>query len=306
MVARSMAWLWLKRLTLAAPCATAVVLGSTRAEAADPLGATQPVRPIGGAIDEPAEAAEHKLSYWADTKPRWFVSGYLEGGAYLKPQLQAGYGQPHWIWVGVDAYPVVTFAFAGAYAGFRFSLPIFDMKIGARNSLSFDRSYLTRKPTYEANDVDHVHDHGQVRYTTIEGNISGVVPLPHSYLVASVDAYYLPDVPNGLDMYEESLRVVARAPWVIGNRVAYAVKLGKNGFIKAGVLGELVLVPKREAVTWRVGPAAIVNITDHLDGLIALSLPVSSTDHLGIFEGSFGVLGVSYAWATGDEHPRFP
>ena len=27
---------------------------------------------------------------------------------------------------------------------------------------------------------------------------------------------------------------------VVGNRVAYAVKIGKNGFLKAGVLGELV------------------------------------------------------------------
>jgi hypothetical protein len=261
--------------------------------------------PLVPPLDKPTTpGAAPKHSYWEGTKPRWFVSGNLEGGVYLKPQIRVGYGQPHWMWVGIEAYPVITPGFAGGYAGIRGTLPVLDLRFGVRDSFSFDRSYLTPKASYVAADVDHAHDHARSHYMTIEGGITGVVPLPGSFLVANVDAYYLPDVPKGLDVYEESLRVVARPNWVIGNRLAYAVKIGKS--IKAGALGELVVVPGRDAVTWRVGPAACVSITDHLDGMFALTVPVSSPDHLGLMQGAFGVLGLSYAWATGDERPHFP
>jgi hypothetical protein len=277
------------RLTLAAFCALGAALVPALAHA-----------------DAPGAPAPPKLGYWADTTPRWFVAGRLEGGLYLKPQIFLGYGQPHWIWAGVEAYPVTTATFAGGYAGLRFSLPIFDVKLGVRDSFSFNRSYLAPKAAYVASDVSHAHDHPHVRYTTAEGTLNGVVPLPGSYLILAVDAYYLPDVPAGFDMYEEALRVVTRAPWLVGSKLAYVVRLGENGFIKVGGLGEAIAVPKRDAVTLRVGPAGLVNLTDHLDLLFALSLPVASPDRLGIFEGSWGVLGVSYAWATGDEHPHFP
>jgi hypothetical protein len=307
MLTLSLAFLLPRQRILAALCGGAVALAPAGAAAASPpLVATEQAQEQEGVVDAPVETVEPKLSYWADSKPRWFAAGRLEGGLYLKPQFFLGYGQPHWIWGGLEAYPIVTFAFAGAYAGLRFSLPILDVKLGVRNSASFDRSYLTPKADYVASDVDHVHDHARAEYTTVEGTISGVLPLPGSYLVAGVDAYYLPAMPKGLDMYEEALRVVTRAPWLVGTKLAYAVRIGKNGFIKAGVLGELVTVPSRGAVTWRVGPAAIVNLTDHIDALVALSVPVSSTDRLGIVQGSFGVLGVSYAWATGDERPHLP
>src|SRR4051794_19942548 len=89
-----------------------------------------------------------RFSYWQDGAPRAFVSTRTEVGAYVKAQFAVGYGKPHWMWIGIEGYPITTTAFGAGYLGLRAALPFLDLNLGARYTYSYYRSFLAPKDVY--------------------------------------------------------------------------------------------------------------------------------------------------------------
>jgi hypothetical protein len=115
------------------------------------------------------------LSYWDQGDPRFFVAARAEGGLYAKPQISVGYGKPYWINVSAEAYGISTTSFGAGYAGIRGSLPFLDLRIGARYTYSYYRSFLPPKESYVAEDVSRPSG-PLARYPSLETELSGIFP----------------------------------------------------------------------------------------------------------------------------------
>jgi len=223
----------------------------------------------------------------------------------VKPQVAVGYGLPHWANVSAEAFGISTMSFGAGYAGIRGYLPFVDLRVGARYTSSYYRSFVDPKAHYEAADVSNPHG-PLARYLSLETELSLTVPLLDGYAFPVFAAYRIVDIPAGKYVFDESLRGVLEPPWILGIRLGYVKNFGHDDFVKIGVLSELVLLPGRGEHIARLGPAALVTLTQHLDAQGTITFVLSSPDSLGIWNGPFGVLGLVYRWATGDEHPAFP
>src|SRR5512139_414165 len=90
----------------------------------------------------PEQGERPANGYWSEGRPRLFISQRSELGApYLKPYVSAGYGLPHWIWIGVDLNAIATFEFFQAYGGVRASTPILDLAFGYRDTWSYSKRF---------------------------------------------------------------------------------------------------------------------------------------------------------------------
>lgn len=281
--------------------ATAAVLGMLVAASFAPRARAQ------GGGDRP-EIVPLPLDsdYWAEGATRPFLASKLEAGlVYAKPHVALGYGKPYWIWAGMEAYAITTNSFAAGYVGVRGSLPIVNLSIGTRYTRSYYRSFLPVKAHYVADDVGSPIGE-RAKYFALEGELSGVAPIPTGYVLAAVTLYRITGAPQDRYVYEESLRGVMAPPVLWAARLAYAAGFGRDDVVKAGILSELVGLPGRDELIFRAGPVAIVRLTSHLDAIGVFSVVVASPDSLGILHGPFGQLGLRYLWATGETAPAFP
>jgi hypothetical protein len=255
-------------------------------------------------IAEPA-APPSVNGYWSEGEPRPFVSGKVDLGIpYVKPGISLGYGMPHWLWLGVDVNAISTLEFAQTYIGARAASPILDLAFGSRDTWSFGKTFLTLPP--------FTRDHGlslqtrTARYWAWEAEAVASLPLPHSAVVADFILVHLLDVPKGMFVYDESYRVVVKDPVFYVARMAAVARLLDQDALKVGVLAVHVFGTGRGRGVWQLGPAAALQLTDHLEVVAALALQVSGPDSLGLSLGAYGVAGLRYRWASGEKSPKLP
>lgn len=261
-----------------------------------PAGATAQV--------DPRFRPEH--GYWSEGEPRWFVSQRSELGAlYFKPYVSAGYGMPHWIWTGVDVNAIATLEMAQAYFGVHAGLPVFDLAIGMRDTWSFQKPFLTPASRYSRSDLLDAKG-ASARYWAFEVEAVGILPLPHAALLADLILVRTLDVPKHMYVYDESYRAVVASPLFFTLRAAAVVRVLAENVLRVGVLSEFVLRSGRSEIVMRLGPAASLQLTDHVEVNAALSLAVISPDRLGLVLGAYGVAGVRYRWASGEARPSWP
>jgi hypothetical protein len=243
--------------------------------------------------------------YWSEGTPRWFISTKSDlGGIYTKPYFSAGYGLPHWMWAGVDLNAISTLEFGQVYGGVRASLPVFDLAFGVRDTYSYGKPFLTPRSSFVSDDLSGPGS--RARYWAWEGEAFGIVPLPHAAILLDYIAVHTLDVPRGKYLYEESYRAIVANPFFQVIRVAPVLRLLRENALKIGVLLELLTTTGRERNVFRMGPAAAIQLTDHLEALGTLSVAVSSPDKLGLALGAYGLGGLRYRWATGEPTPKFP
>lgn len=270
---------------------------------ADPEPTTLPVQDTRSDVVDP----KVHVSPWAAGKPRIFASSRIDAGVgYGKVQVAAGYGLPHWAWVGVEAYPVSTIEFAGVYGGLRASLPFLDLAVGVRDSTSYRRSFLQPAARHTHDELDQrVGD--RAHYLDWEATLSGALPAPGGFAVWEASLFVVDGAPAGVHLYEESMRAVMQPPKIAFGRLGYVLGLGRRDEVKIGALGEAVFLPGRDVgPVYRVGPAMQIVLTDHLEALGLLTMAVKSPDDLGFFLSAYGILGLRWKWATGDPRPGFP
>lgn len=294
----------MRRLTQAitgALVATLALLAARgEAQAADPsaLGG-----PTAGALGESAALSGGQPSYWQLGPGRFFLSSTVEAGfIYLRPQVALGYGKPHWVWGGIEAYPAIASSNISEYLGLRAALRYVDVRVGARYVFTLDRRFLPPQDSYTHDQIEpRLTPHS--RYVSLDAALSFTVPLPRGALFGLVTGYGVFGVPGDYYVFEEGLRVVVKPPFVGRARLGYSLRMGPNDDITLGAFGELIEIFGRDQLVGRVGPLANLQISDHLDLTASFAFVVASRDALGLSSSDVGQFGVRYRWASGEPVP---
>ena len=277
----------------------ALLLSASRVLAAE--GAVD-IEPING----PPKETRPVNGYWSAGEARWFLSTKSDLGTfYAKPYFSAGYGMPHWLWAGVDVNAISTLEFGQVYGGLRAASPLVDLAFGVRDTFAYQKHFLLPAASYRDEDV-LAGPAAKARYWAWEAEAVGILPLPYSAILVDYIAVRTLDVPAGQSVYDESYRVIVANPFFQVLRVAAVARFLRESALKVGVLGEFIASTGRDKPVFRAGPAAALQITDHLEALCTLSLSISGPDKLGIVMGAYGLAGVRYRWATGEPTPKFP
>jgi hypothetical protein len=250
-------------------------------------------------VETPLQVPAMHSGHWDRGDVRPFAAATLDVGyLYLRPRLSVGYGKPFLLWAGLDANPIATSTGVGAYGGLRVQVPWFDVRVGARGFRAFEHRFLSPQAQYDTVALQNATG-STSQYVTLEAELSGGIPAGPGSVLLVLTASAVQAVPSGYYVYEETLRVITNPPAIYRARVGYALRLGSEGNIRVGLVGEVLDLPARSDFVYRAGVVASFGIDDHFEAIGLLVFPVSSPDSLGIAGGDFGELGIRYRWATG-------
>jgi hypothetical protein len=236
---------------------------------------------------------------WATLPARYFVSTTVDVGfVYLRPRAALGWGKPFTSWVGIEANPIVTSGELAVYGGLRLELPFFDLRVGPRFFRAFDHTYLNDQPSFTRLELETSNGSSAVA-TTYEAEVDLSIPAGPGNIVGRGSVSYVTGVPSGQDVFEETLHVIVRPPWVWRGRLGYAFRFGAYRQHSIGLIGEVLEVPMRtDPTTVRVGPLVRFVLSRRVELRGSFVLPVVSPDTIGIVGGDFAELGVRYRWAS--------
>jgi hypothetical protein len=236
--------------------------------------------------------------YWELGRTRPFLAATVDAGLiYLRPRFMAGYGRPHWSWIGVEAAPSLGMGGLGYYSGLAVALPWFSVRGGSRYFYPFGRRLLEPQEEYERSEIGLLEGPAG-DYLAYELEVAGTLPLGPGSLFGVATGMYVGLVPPDKYVYEDSLKVVVAPPYVWRTRVGYLLALGMNGAIRVGVAGETIGLPGRDALVIRGGLMASVLISSELEAQASILPVLMSPDSLGLAGSDFGQLGVRYRWGS--------
>jgi hypothetical protein len=236
---------------------------------------------------------------WAAAPERLFVATTVDlGYVYARPRVSLGYGKPFTRWVGVDANPIATNTGLGLYGGLRGVFPHLDLRVGARQFWAFTHTYLPPKESYHRIDLE-TQTGNPARYLTFEAELDAALPLGPGQVLLRASGSYVLGVPEGQSVFEETLHVIVKPPFVWRARAGYALDFGPRGQHSIGVVVDLLDVQKRDdSRTIRVGPILRFVLSRRVDVRGSFVATVVSPDHIGLIGGDFTELGVRYRWAS--------
>ena len=236
---------------------------------------------------------------WAALPARSFVSTTVDVGfVYLRPRVAIGYGKPFTSWVGLEANPIVTSGELAVYGGLRLEIPFFDFRLGPRFFRAFDHTYLNDQPSFTRLELE-TSNGSTATATTFEGEIDLSIPVGPGAIVGRGSLSYVTGVPSGQDVFEETLHVIVRPPWVWRGRLGYAFRFGSYQQHSIGLIGEVLDVPMRSSpTTFRAGPLVRFVLSRRVELRGSFVIPIISPDTIGIVGGDFAELGVRYRWAS--------
>ncbi len=290
--------------------------GEPPAAASDPL----PPPPAGPAPTAPTPAtpdteqpplgvlpttAEDKLMdprmarSWGALPARTFVSTTVDlGFVYFRPRVALGYGKPFTSWFGVEANPIATSGELAAYAGLRLELPYFDFRLGPRFFYALSHTYLNRQQSYTRLELE-TSNGPQATAVTYEAEVDLSIPVGPGSIIGRGSLSYVTGVPNGQDVFEETLHVIVQPPWVWRGRLGYAFRFGTYGQHSIGLIAEVLDVPMRDdSLTLRAGPLIRFVLSRRVELRGSFVVPIVSPDTIGLVGGDFAELGVRYRWAS--------
>ncbi len=259
-------------------------------------------KPPLGLFPAPSEDAlmdPRMVRSWGLAPVRSFVSTTVDVGfLYFRPRVALGYGKPFTSWIGIEANPIVTSGELALYGGLRLELPYFDLRLGPRFFRAFDHTYLDDQRSFTRLELETANGR-QATATTYEAEIDLSVPLGPGNIVGRGSVSYVSGVPAGQDVFEETLHVIVRPPWVWRGRLGYAFRFGAYQQHSIGLIAEVLDVPMRDdAVTVRAGPLLRFVLSRRVELRGSFVIPVVSRDSIGIVGGDFAELGVRYRWAS--------
>jgi hypothetical protein len=264
-------------------------------------GAQDDSRPPLGIFPTPEDALmdPRMARSWGAAPARMFVSSTVDVGfVYARPRVALGYGRPFTSWAGIEANPIVTSSELAAYGGARLELPYVDLRLGLRYFSAFNRTYLENLRSYTRLELE-TSSGAQATAFTYEAEVNLSIPAGPGDIVGRGSISYVTGVPDGQNVFEETLHVVVRPPWVWRGRLGYALRLGAYRQHSIGLIAEVLDVPMRDdSVTLRAGPLVRFVLSRRVELRASFVLPVVSPDTIGIIGGDFAELGVRYRWAT--------
>jgi hypothetical protein len=291
---------WL--LALLASCWSASARAQIETEALQPVPpvpsvpSVQPGQPVPSL---PPNVPSDAMLPWSKQPARWFLATEFDVGfLYVRPRFSFGYGKPHDVWVGIDANPIFSSEGVAGYAGLRFDLPYFNLRVGGRYWYTFQRSFLIPEESYSVEDIE-LQLGPPSRFLTWEAELTSNVPLGVGAVLVELAGSYVTRVPDPYYVYEETLRVVVEPPWVWRTRVGYMLPLDRDRTIVVGPVAEVVGVPERGTVVYRAGALARVFLSPSLEARGTFVPAIITPDPLGARGGDAFLLGIRWRWATG-------
>lgn len=236
---------------------------------------------------------------WGELPSRPFVASTVDiGFVYLRPRVSFGYGKPYTKWIGVDANPTITGDVGALYGGLRVELPYVDFRAGPRYAVSFNRSYLPQKASYDRLDIS-TSQGVQQKILTYEAELDSQIPAGPGAIVLRGTVSYVTNVPAGQYAFEETLKIVVAPPFVLRGRTGYLLRLGAYGQHSVGIVGDVLDVPKRDnAVTFRAGPVVRIALSRRVELRGSFVMLIAGPDQIGLDGSDFTELGVRYRWAS--------
>jgi hypothetical protein len=248
----------------------------------------------------------NRRTFWSNAPVGMFASSIVDAGyIYLRPQIAVGYGRPHWNFIQAETFATASAGGLGSYGGLRVALPHLEMRSGMRYQFPFGRSFYAQAERYDRFSLES-REGPSSRYYAWDSEVLLSAPILHGAVFGLFGAYHLMGVPDGFDVYEELLRVVARPPWLFRARLGHAFLLGEKGSIRVGPVAEMVYNPARNTRVLRAGIVATVVLTHHLEVLATFVPTIASSDSIGLAGGDFGQLGVRFRWGTPHGEPTPP
>lgn len=252
------------------------------------------------------EEKEELPLYWAQGDPRWFVAGEVWLGPALISTTMAGYGKPHWTWIGIEGYAMTTTEFGGGYAGLQANMAVVMLQAGVREFLSYDKSDIVPQKKHGKSDLKMSPGELRAQHWSFEVKLSGLIPASPFYAFLELVYSRMLDPPAKNHVFDEFLRCVLGSPSSFSARLATALGLGRQDRLILGVVNEYVYLPERwRAHQYRLGPIGFFSLTDHVQLFVYLTFPIAGPDDLGAMQGMYGSLGVIYRFASGEAKPGF-
>ncbi len=245
--------------------------------------------------------------YWQGSgQKRFFASAVLElGGIRYQPTLAVGYGKPHWSWIGLETFTSLATGGGRVYGGGRGVLPGFRPRVGARYEFPVNQYFLPKQENYDRFDLE-TRASQRSRYIAAEAELTGALPIPHGSLFAVATGYYLTNIPDEYNVFEQTLRVVTAPGWMWRGRAGYLAHFGYGDTFRFGAAIEVIGLLGRDNHIVRAGPILSVSLTHHMEATGAVMVVARSADTLGLEGADLGQIGLRYRWSTGDRWPEFP
>ncbi len=244
--------------------------------------------------------------FWSIGKPRYFAAATFDVGAiFFRPELNLGWGKPHYAWGGLELSPQLSLAGTSTSIGAKMAVPGIMLRGGGRYHVWSNRNLLEPRESYTREQTELAVGPGS-KYFTLDAEMTFDVNLPVGALVTVGSLHYVGGVPEPYNVFEQSLRLIVKPPLVWRSRTAYLFGLGQYDTARIGGVFEMLGSPARDEVMMRVGPAFAVALTHHLQATVVAAFPVMTKDALGLESADFGQVSISYRWATGDRWPEFP
>jgi hypothetical protein len=236
---------------------------------------------------------------WNEGPLRYFFASTVDVGyLYTRPRATFGYGRPHALYVGLEGNPIAQASGLGAYGGLRGVLPFFDARVGMRGFYAFEHDYLAPASSYDRLALETTSG-GHASYYVFETEVNASTPLGPGEPFVTGSLTSIHGVREGMYVFEETLRVIAKPPLVWRARTGYMFfafpSLGRHTI---GPVVDVLGVPGRDAIIVRAGVVARVLLSRELEVRGTFVPTVASPDRIGLPGGDFTELGLRWRWAT--------
>jgi len=246
------------------------------------------------------EATVDRATYWSLGEARPFAAGKATAGpGYGRLALAAGYGRPHWIWAGVETSGYLSPYFGCMQAGLHASGAVVDVSASFRRTGSFEFGLIAPVPSVTRAELTRNND--KARYDSLDASVWGFVPYQR-LLLGWEFTYVRPFNLGDALLFEEVQRVVVGRDGVFTTKLSPMLELLTDASLYVGLMGEqLSLLGRTRTMVLRLGPSTWARLGDHWSLFGSLTFPVQSPDRLGAWNASYGYIGLTYAFATGEE-----
>jgi hypothetical protein len=137
------------------------------------------------------------------------------------------------------------------------------------------------------------------KYVTLEAEATLRFRLGWGDLIAVFTGSAVTLTPGGYDVFEETIRVIVKPPFVWRGRLGYTFVLGPLDTVAVGPVLEIVGIPGRDTYVLRGGVVARVWLTDDIEAVATFVPVITSPDSIGLDGADFAQLGIRWRWAMG-------
>lgn len=279
---------------------SALHAGTAAAQPLDLPGAsTNPTEP-------PREGVDLKQPYWLQGRVRPFLAAVFDGGFFFaRSELQAGYGRPHYTWIGATAYSKLTLGGVTLAAGIHGQVPNIDISVTAKSFRATDSRLVRKNDLYYESDTS-IETEPKTAYQSLDADLAVTVKGLGGTVGLETRGIAVFGVPDGYDVFEDTLRLIVRPPFVWQTKLTYLAWPGWQDNLAVGFVAELIGSPARDNLVFRTGPVVTVSLTDHLQAIGSAAFAIFYHDDLGLSGSDLGQIALRYRWASGEAWPNFP